>query len=68
LREIAAGNETSNRYYDWAVDHRDYHFAGQANGAQILSDFVRVFDAEVGDLMPAALVCACLRPDILSLA
>ncbi len=68
LREVADGNDTSNRYYIWAVDHRDYHFSGQANGAQLLADFTRVFDAEVGDLTPARLVTACLRSGILSLA
>lgn len=30
LGEVADGNLTSNRYYDWAVDHRDYHVTGQA--------------------------------------
>ena len=43
---------TSNRYYDWAVDHRDYHFAGRANGAQLLASFTNVFDGEMGDLTP----------------
>jgi Glycosyl transferase family 2 len=64
LREVAAGNETGNRYYDWAAGHRDYHFAGQANGPQLFSRFVRVFDREVGELTPAGLVGACLRPNV----
>jgi glycosyltransferase involved in cell wall biosynthesis len=62
LREVSDGNETSNRYYDWAVKHRDYHFAGRADGAELLAAFADVFDAEVGDLTPAHLVAACLRP------
>jgi glycosyltransferase involved in cell wall biosynthesis len=66
LHEVAEGNETSNRYYEWAVDHRDYHFAGQANGAQLLADFVRLFDSEVGDLTPPSLVTACLWSDLVS--
>jgi glycosyltransferase involved in cell wall biosynthesis len=61
LREVAAGRDTSHRYYKWAVDHRHYHFAGHPDGPQLLADFVRVFDAEVGDLTPASLVKACLR-------
>jgi hypothetical protein len=66
LREVAAGNEPGNRYYDWAAGHRDYHLAGQANGARLLADFVRLFDSEVGDLTPARLVTACLRSDLRS--
>jgi glycosyltransferase involved in cell wall biosynthesis len=65
LREVAAGNETSNRYYDWAIDHRDYHFAGQPNGPQLLADFAHVFDSEVGELKPTSLVTACLQPGVL---
>ena len=62
LREVAGGNDTSNRYYDWAVDHRDYHFAGRADGARRLAAFTELFDAEGGDLTPDGLVAACLRP------
>jgi hypothetical protein len=68
LREVADGNDTSNRYYDWAIDHRDYHFAGRADGAQLLAAFANVFDEEVGNLTPANLAAACLRPHLLSLA
>ncbi len=68
LREVADTGDTINRYYDWAVDHRDYHFAGQANGAQLLRAFCNLFDAEVGDLSPEHLVPACLRPHPLTLA
>jgi Glycosyl transferase family 2 len=66
LREVAAGQVTANRYYEWAANHRDYHFGGQANGARLLADFVRLFDSEVGDLTPASLVTACLGSDLLS--
>jgi glycosyltransferase involved in cell wall biosynthesis len=67
LREVADGDETSNRYYEWAVDHRDYHFAGRPDGAELLAAFANVFDAEVGELTPADLVAACLRQENLSL-
>jgi glycosyltransferase involved in cell wall biosynthesis len=67
LRAVADTGDTINRYYDWAVDHRDYHFAGQANGAQLLRAFSNLFDAEVGDLSPEHLVPACLRPHPLTL-
>jgi hypothetical protein len=62
LREVAQGNDSSNRYYNWAVDHRDYHFAGQAGGRQVLRAFADLFDAEVGDLTGENLASACLRP------
>ena len=66
LREVAAQGDASNRYHDWAVNHRHHHFAGQPNGAELLASFTDMFDAEVGDLTPAHLVSACLRPDLLS--
>ena len=52
----------AEEYYDWAGDHRDYHFAGRADGARRLAAFTELFDAEVGDLTPDGLVAACLRP------
>ena len=67
LREVAGSNEPSNRYYDWAVDRRDHHFAGRGDGPEVLAAFAGVFDAEVGELTPAALAAACLRPGVLSL-
>ncbi len=68
LREVADAGDTSNRYYDWAVDHREYHFAGQADGTQLLRAISDLFDAEVGGLSPEHLVAACLRPYLLTLA
>ena len=68
LRQVAEAGDTTNRYYDWAVGHRDYHFAGQANGAQLFCGFADLFDSEVGRLSPERLVQACLQPDRLALA
>jgi Glycosyl transferase family 2 len=68
LREVAERNDTSNRYHGWAVDHRDYHFAGRADGARLLDVFANLFDAEVGDLASEHLASACLRPHLLTLA
>lgn len=65
LREVAEAGETSNRYYDWAVDHRDYHFAGETSGPTLYRTFCTFFDAQVGELSPANLVTAC-RPRRLS--
>jgi glycosyltransferase involved in cell wall biosynthesis len=68
LREVADGADTVNRYYEWAVDHSEYHFAGQENGAERLNAFCGLFDSEVGGLSPQHLVQACLRPHALVLA
>ena len=67
LRAVAAGNDMSNRYYDWAVEHRDYHFSGRSSGAPLLAAFAAVFDAEVGELTSAHVVAACARPNLVSL-
>jgi hypothetical protein len=67
LRQLARTNDAANRYYNWALDHRHYHFGGQANGANLLRDFSTVFEAEVGSLTPARLVAACRRPQLLTL-
>ena len=68
LRAVAEAGVTSNRYYDWAVDHREHHFSGQANGSQLLHAVSDLFDDEVGDLTPEHLVAACLRLDPLTIA
>jgi hypothetical protein len=67
LRAVADRGDTANRYYEWAVDHRDPHFAGRADGPELLSRFSALIDAEVGDLTPGSLVAACLQPERLSL-
>jgi glycosyltransferase involved in cell wall biosynthesis len=61
LREIADAGDSSNRYYDWSVGHRDHHFAGRPDGARLYRDFCERFDAEVGELDPPGLVEACLQ-------
>jgi hypothetical protein len=67
LREIACTADTDNRYYRWALDHREYHFAGRPDGARVYRGFRQVFDAEVGELTPARLVAACHAGTIASL-
>jgi glycosyltransferase involved in cell wall biosynthesis len=61
LREIADRGDEANRYYAWAVEHREYHFGGRADGCELLASFTALFDAEVGDLTEDALVAACVR-------
>jgi hypothetical protein len=67
LRSLADANDTANRYYDWAIEHCDYHFGGHASGARCLASFTDLFDAEVGELGAASLAGACLRTDLLRL-
>jgi glycosyltransferase involved in cell wall biosynthesis len=68
LRAVAERNDTGNRYYAWAVDHRDYHFAGRPSGVRRLASFTGLFDAEVGELTPDRLAAACLRTDLVTFA
>jgi glycosyltransferase involved in cell wall biosynthesis len=56
LREVAEGRDVDNRYYDWALGHRDYHYAGDPDGARLYAEFCQRFDGEVGELTPANLV------------
>jgi glycosyltransferase involved in cell wall biosynthesis len=58
LRAIAAAGDSANRYYTWALDHRDYHFAGQDTGAIWYRVFCDLFDAEVGALSAENLVAS----------
>lgn len=61
LRQLAASHDTANRYYAWAVEHSDYHFAGRPDGADLYGAFRERFDAEVGELSGERLVEACAR-------
>jgi hypothetical protein len=61
LRAVADGGDRSNRYFDWARDHRDPHY-GDSRGAWLYEEFAETFRAEAGDLTPQAVVAACLRP------
>jgi hypothetical protein len=67
LREVAETGDTTNRYHQWAVSHRDYHFAGRADGPELYRSFCDIFASEVGELDPDALVEACRSPLLLSL-
>ena len=68
LRQIADSGDVENRYYEWALGHHEYHFAGVADGSDIYDAFTEVFAAEVGELVPEALVAACRSARLLELA
>jgi hypothetical protein len=61
LREVAERNNTRNRYYDWAVENRSFHFDGNPDGPRLLSSFLATFYDEVGEFTPENLVDACIR-------
>lgn len=67
LRAIADSGDVDNRYYEWALDHRDYHFAGNPGGSDVYDAFRRLFAAEVAELRPESLVEACLGSRLLEL-
>lgn len=62
LRMVADAGDRSNRYFDWARDHRDPHY-GDGRNAWFYEEFLDAFRAEAGDFTPRAIVDACLRPE-----
>ena len=62
LRMVAEVGDRSNRYFDWARDHRDPHY-GDRRGEWLYEEFLGAFRAEAGDLSPRSIVDACLRPE-----
>jgi glycosyltransferase involved in cell wall biosynthesis len=66
LREIARAGDAANRYYEWALDHREPHFNTHERGEGLYRDFCELFDAEVGELTADNLVRSCLSGTIRS--
>jgi glycosyltransferase involved in cell wall biosynthesis len=66
LREIAQSGDAANRYYEWALDHREPHFGSHERGSELYRDFCELFDAEVGELTADNLVRSCLLGTIRS--
>ena len=60
LGEIAQAGDAANRYYEWALEHREPHFGDHERGEQLYRDFCELFDAEVGELTADNLVRSCL--------
>jgi hypothetical protein len=65
LHEVAESGDTTNAYYDWALEHHDPYFAGEQT-IRLVRRFSDLFDEEVGDLSPERLAAACLRPRLLT--
>jgi hypothetical protein len=68
LREIADTAGTANRYHDWAIGQRDYHYSGDPAGRELHEAFTALLVSEAGDLNPSALVDACRNPALLTLS
>ncbi len=62
LRAVAELGDTQNRYYRWAVGHKDPHFAASASGPELYAAFSELFDVELPELTGEALVAACRAP------
>ena len=60
LREIAQSGDAANRYFEWALEHRNPHFGGHTRGSLLYREFCELFDAEVGELTADSLVRSCL--------
>jgi hypothetical protein len=67
LHQIAERRDTTNRYYEWATTHHEYHYSGNPAGAQLYAAFAELLNSETGDLHPTGLVKACRNPVRLNL-
>jgi glycosyltransferase involved in cell wall biosynthesis len=62
LRSLVTGDESDNRYFEWAHAHRDHHFHGRDDGAALYARFLTDFHREVPTLDPGLFVEACRNP------
>jgi glycosyltransferase involved in cell wall biosynthesis len=63
LKSIYHQRDRENIYYQWATTHAVHHYHGAPNGRLIHEYFLEIFEREVPQLSPEALLGACLRPD-----
>ncbi len=61
LAGVAAANDTTNRFYDWAVDHHEPHFGNVSGAAALHEALVSRFHAAVGDVTSDKSICDCVR-------
>ncbi len=59
LREVAAVEDRTNRYYQWATTHNEPHFALEADAPAAYAAFQAAFGRDVPILDPANLIQAC---------
>jgi glycosyltransferase involved in cell wall biosynthesis len=63
LRVVRERAEITNNYYSWAEDHWEPGYHDVANGKVLHDEFLAVFNKEVPELSPQALVSACMRQE-----
>jgi glycosyltransferase involved in cell wall biosynthesis len=61
VAEAAAGD---NRYFAWAVDHNEPHWANASEGEKSYSAFLELFGSELPDVTAERLVAACRSDDL----
>ena len=61
LAQIAARDDRSNRFHEWAKDHHDAHFAEVPGAAERYAALLSDFGASVPSLTASELVHACRR-------
>lgn len=64
LDRIAQTDQVENRFYDWAVTHREPHYTNHPLGPRLREAVIAAFDSDVADDSAAALVAACQRTDL----
>ena len=67
LRSIAESRDTTNRYYQWAAEHKEPYYMGQEGAPLLYQRFSELFDEAVGDVTPEAVTAACGASDLLGL-
>lgn len=59
LASVATAGARRNRYFAWATEHNEPHYAGAAGGHSTHAAFLELFERELPEVTPEALVDAC---------
>ena len=68
LAHVAKTGAEQNRYFAWATEHHEPHFAGASEGQIAYAAFLKLIDRELPDLTPERLVDACGASPLLTVA
>jgi hypothetical protein len=68
MGKLLEAGERDNRFYDWASEHREPHYSDHPLGRRLHEAVLRLYEAEVADDSPDALVEACGRPELFRIA
>jgi len=64
MSKLLEAGERRNRFYGWASEHREPHYSDHPLGRRLHEAVLRLYEAEVEDDTPEALVRACERPEL----